>query len=246
MHTDPALAVSGAPTATVPRPAPQWVRRSALLTMIVALVFTLSGCLQLNAELSVRKNDTVTGRILLAGSNPEEASQLNGLSVPTGLDEKVRISNYSADGFTGKEVYFTDLTFADVDNLVLGMQVDNSRPYTMSFRRSGSQVLFEGSVDLSDVQPELAQGAQTRIDLSFPAEVTNTNGEVSPEGNAVSWTPQPGTVTQLQATTSYPDPATRGFAVWLIVGIGAALLVSIGVLLAARSSRARFDAAGRR
>lgn len=206
------------------------------------LVLALSGCLQLNAELSVRKNDTVSGRILLAGTNPEEASQLNALAVPTGLDEKVRISNYAADGYTGKEVYFTELSFTDIDTLVTSLQVDNSRPYSMSFRRSGSTVTFTGSIDLSDLDPAQAEGLQTRIDLSFPAPVEDTNGEVSADGNSVSWNPQAGTITQMQASTSYPDPATRGFAVWLIVGIGAALLVCIAVVLAARSSRARFDA----
>ena len=45
----------------------------------------------------------------------------------------------------------------------------------------------------------------------------------------------------MQASSSYPDPATRGFAVWMIVGIGAALLVSIGTILAARTARARAD-----
>lgn len=219
-----------------------FARRGALLSVVLGLVLALSGCLQLNAELSVRKNDTVSGRILLAGQNPEEAAQLNALSVPTGLDEKVRISNYAADGYSGKEVYFTELSFADVDNLVMGLQVDNSRPYTMSFRRSGSTVTFSGTVDLSDVPPQQTEGLQTRVDLSFPAPVENTNGEVAPDGNRVSWSPQAGTVTQMDASTSYPDPATRGFAVWLIVGIGAALLVCIGVVLAARSSRARFDA----
>lgn len=221
---------------------PAWLRRGSLLSLVIALAFTLSGCLQLGADLSVGKNDTVSGRILLAGDNAEEASVLNGLSVPTGLEEKVRISNYAANNFSGKEIYFTELSFADVDTMVIGLQVDNSRPYSMSFRRSGGKVTFEGSIDLTGVPQEQTGGIQSRIDLSFPAPVENTNGTIEDDPNRVSWTPQAGTVSTLEASTNYPDPATRGFAVWLIVGIGAAVLVSILVILLARSSRARTDA----
>ena len=66
------------------------------------------------------------------------------------------------------------------------------------------------------------------------------NGTIG-AGNSVSWSPAPGSITRMQASSSYPDPAARGFAVWMIVGIGAALLVSIGTILAARTSRARAD-----
>lgn len=225
---------------------PTWLRRGTLLSLILALAFGLSGCLQLGADLSVGKNDTVSGRILLAGDNAEETSVLNGLSVPTGLEEKVRISNYAANNYSGKEIYFTELSFADVDTLVIGLQVDNSRPYSMSFRRSGSKVTFEGSIDLTGVPQDQTGGIQSRIDLSFPAPVESTNGNSEDDPNRVSWSPQAGTVSTLEASTNYPDPATRGFAVWLIVGIGAAVLVSILVILLARSSRARADAGIRR
>lgn len=223
---------------------PAWLRRGLLATIVVALAVTLSGCLQLSSDLSVRKNDTVSGRILLAGNNPAEAESLSAVSVPSGLEEKVRVSNYAANAFVGKEVYFTDLTFADVDNLVIGMQPDQSHPYSLSFSRSGGKVTFSGSVDLTSIPGDQAQAMNARIDLSFPARIESTNGTVGDDDTRVSWTPKAGTVTTMNASTSYPDPATRGFAVWLIVGIGAAILVSILVVLLARSSRAKADAAG--
>uniref|UniRef100_UPI003FA57476 LppM family (lipo)protein n=1 Tax=Dietzia sp. TaxID=1871616 RepID=UPI003FA57476 len=128
---------------------PAWLRRGLLLPLILAIAFGLSGCLQLSSEMSVSKNDTVSGRILLAGNNPTQAEDLGGVSVPTGLEEKVRISNYAANNFVGKEVYFTDLTFADVDNMVIGMQPDEANPFTLSFSRSGSKVTFTGNIDLT-------------------------------------------------------------------------------------------------
>lgn len=215
-------------------------RRLAGVTALVTMLLVLTGCLQLNAQMSVRKDDTVSGRILVAADQPAQAAALEQIGTPSGLEQKVRITPYSADGFTGREIYFTQLTFAEMDALSLAVAVEGARPYTMSFRRSGDTVTFSGSVDLSGIPADRAENATTRVDLTFPNRISETNGMIG-AGNSVSWTPAPGSITRMQASSAYPDPAARGFAVWMIVGIGAALLVSIGTVLAARTSRARAD-----
>ena len=215
-------------------------RRVAGLTTLAALLVVLTGCLQLNAQMSVRKDDTVSGRILVAGDQLEQAAALERLGAPSGLEQKVRITPYSADGFTGREIYFTQLTFAEMDTLTLAIDIEGARPYTLGFRRSGDTVSFSGAIDLSMLPADRAGSTTTRVDLTFPNRISETNGTVG-AGNSVSWTPAPGSITRMQASSSYPDPATRGFAVWMIVGVGAALLVSIGTILAARTSRARAD-----
>src|SRR5690606_18739242 len=176
------------------------------LTALAALLVLLTGCLQLNAQMSVRKDDTVSGRILVAGDQPAQSAALDRLSTPSGLEQKVRITAYSADGFTGKEIYFTQLTFAEVDALTLALDVEGSRPYTMGFRRSGDSVTFSGSVDLSGLPADRAETATTRVDLTFPNRISETNGTLG-GGNSVSWTPAPGSITRMQASSSYPDPA---------------------------------------
>lgn len=215
-------------------------RRVGAVAVLAALLVVLTGCLQLNAQMSVRKDDTVSGRILVAGDQPAQAAALDRITTPSGLEQKVRITPYSADGFTGREIYFTQLTFAEVDALSLAIDIEGARPYTLAFRRSGDTVSFSGTVDLSLLPADRAGNATTRVDLTFPNRIRETNGTVG-AGNSVSWTPAAGSITRMQASSSYPDPAARGFAVWMIVGIGAALLVSIGTVLAARTSRARAD-----
>lgn len=227
-------------TTAIPGGPSRLPRRLAGITALATLLFVLAGCLQLNAQMSVRKDDTVSGRILVAGNQPAQAAALERIATPSGLEQKVRITPYSADGFTGREIYFTQLTFAEIDALSLAVDIEGARPYTMGFRRSGDTVTFSGSVDLSGLPADQAESATTRVDLTFPNRISETNGTIG-AGNSVSWTPSPGSITRMQASSSYPDPAARGFAVWMIVGIGAALLVSIGTVLAARTSRARAD-----
>lgn len=215
-------------------------RRLLGVTAMITMLFMLTGCLQLNARMSVTKDDTVSGRILIAGDQSAQMTGLDQISAPSGLEQKVRITPYSADGFSGREIYFTQLTFAEMDTLSMAVEVDGARPYSMGFRRSGDTVTFSGSVDLSTLPADRAEESSTRIDLTFPNRIDETNGTIG-GGNTVSWNPAPGSITRMQASSAYPDPATRGFAVWMIVGIGAALLVAIGTVLAARTSRARAD-----
>ena len=230
-----------APTTPGPRRARSaTTRRLAALATAAVLLVTLSGCLRLSAQMQVARDDTVSGRILVAGKGAESSTALDRLAPPSGLDQKVRITPYSADGFSGKEIYFTRLTFAELDSLSLAIDVDGTRPYTMGLRRSGDTVTFTGVVDLTSMPADRANESSTQIDLSFPNRVTDSNGSPG-NGNSVNWSPKPGVVTRMQASSSYPDPATRGFAVWMIVGVGAALLVSIGAVLAARRSRATAD-----
>ena len=231
---------SPTPTASASGGTARVPRRLAGVAALVTMMFVLTGCLQLNAQMSVRKDDTISGRILVAGDQPAQAAALDRLSTPSGLEQKVRITEYSADGFRGKEIYFTQLTFAEVDALSLAIDIEGARPYSLGFRRSGDTVSFSGSVDLSGIPADRAQTATTRVDLTFPNRISETNGTIGAR-NSVSWSPALGSITRMQASSSYPDPAARGFAVWMIVGIGAALLVSIGTILAARTSRARAD-----
>ena len=215
-------------------------RRAAGIATALALVLLLSGCLQLNAQMTIRTDDTVSGRILVAAATNVEDSQINQIQVPSGLEDKVRINNYAANEFRGREIYFTQLSFTEIEVLSQSVEVDGSRPYNLGFRRSGDSVIFNGSVDLTGIPEESAEQASARIDLSFPGQLGSTNG-TSSGSNSISWTPEPGGITRMEATAEYADPATRDFAVWMIVGIGAALLVSIAALLAARRSRAGAD-----
>ena len=164
-------------TASAPGPA-RTPRRLVGLAGAVVLLFVRTGCLQHNVQMSVRKDDTVSGRILVAGDQLAESTDLDRLSPPSGLEQKVRITPYTADGFSGREIYFTQLTFAEVDTLAQAVDIEGARPYTMSFRRSGDTVAFTGSVDLSGIPEDRAESASTRVDLTFPNRITETNGSL--------------------------------------------------------------------
>ena len=102
-------------------------------------------------------------------------------------------------------------------------------------RRAGDLVILEGRVDLTSLSDSEADVSLT---VSFPGEVTSTNGDqISTE--VVEWNLRPGVVSTMNAQARYTDPSARSFtgaAIWL--GVGSFLVAGIiGALAYANRDR---------
>lgn len=180
----------------------------------------LVGCVRVHTTLTVSPDDRVSGDIV-AAVKPRDSKD-NGPqfdeSLPFG--QKVSVSAYSSDGYVGSQASFSDLTFAEVPQLA--NLSNEATGVDVSLRRAGNLVILEGRVDLTTLtNPD----ADVRFDVTFPGEVTSTNGERL-DTNVVQWRLKPGVVSTMSAQSRFTDPSTRSFtaaAIWLAV---AALLVS--------------------
>lgn len=181
-----------------------------LLLMLPMVV----GCVRIRTSLTVSPDDRVSGQIVAAAkakdSNDKGPQLLNNLPFAT----KVAVSDYDRDDYVGSQAVFSDLTFAELPQLA-NMNRD-SAGVDISLRRAGDLVILEGRVDLTSLSdPE----ADVSLSVSFPGEVTSTNGDqVSAE--IVEWKLNPGVVSTLNAQARYTDPSARSFsvaAIWLAV-----------------------------
>jgi hypothetical protein len=132
------------------------------------------------------------------------------------------VSDYERDDYVGSQAVFSDLTFAELPQLA-NMNRD-AAGVDISLRRAGDLVILEGRADLTTLaDPE----ADVSLSVSFPGEVTSTNGDqVSAE--IVEWKLRPGVVSTMNAQARYTDPSARSFtgaAIWL--GIAAFLVAGI-------------------
>jgi hypothetical protein len=94
----------------------------------------------------------------------------------------------------------------------------------LSLRRAGDLVILEGRADLTSLaDPD----ADVSLSVSFPGEVTSTNGsQVS--SDVVEWKLKPGVVSTMNAQARYTDPSARSFtgaSIWL--GLGAFLVAGV-------------------
>lgn len=196
--------------------------RTALALLILLVGVLASGCLHTKASLNISGDDTVSGEVLLSTQTPDGQVPFQ-LRPPADLSDKVRVTPYSKDGRVGSQLSFKELTFEETERLATSLSPGNAR-YQFKLQRSGSLVLFTGSVDLTPLDET---DSSVLIELSTPGETTTTNGRET--AGMVSWAPEPGQVTQLSAAFQFTSSSTPSWVWWaLLVGVlafGAAGLV---------------------
>lgn len=135
--------------------------------------------------------------------------------------QKVAISEYSDnDGFVGSEAVFSNLGFSEVPQLAY--LNSEAAGVDLSFRRAGNLVILEGRVDLTSLTD---QNADVELTVSFPGEITSTNGNRI-DTDIVEWKLKPGIVNTMSAQARYTDPSTRSF-------VGGALVLGVSSLVVA-------------
>jgi hypothetical protein len=217
----------------VPTRRPTRRRLLALVLLLLMMAPTLIGCVRVRASLTVSPDDRVSGQIV-AAAKPRDAGDkgpqlLNNLP----FAQKVAVSDYNRDDYVGSQAVFSDLTFSELPQLA-GMNRD-AAGVDISLRRAGDLVILEGRADLTSLNDPQAD---VSLSVSFPGEVTSTNGDrVSNE--VVEWKMRPGVVSTMNAQARYTDPSARSFtgaAIWLGV---ASLLVAAIIGWLAYNSRDR-------
>lgn len=202
-------------------------RHAVLLVVLLILLPLATSCVRVRASITISPDDRVSG-IITAASKPrngdDKGPQFNGGGLP--FSEKVAISDYSKDGYVGSQAVFSDLTFAELPQLA-NMNHD-AAGVDISLRRAGDSVILEGRADLTSLTD---QSADVTLSVSFPGDVTSTNGD-QVDSQVVEWKLKPGVVTTMTAQARYTDPSARSFtgaAIWM--GLSAfAVAALIGML----------------
>lgn len=204
-----------------PRTRSRATRLTALL-LLVLIVPLAVGCVRVRASITVSPDDRVSGQLVAAAlpQSPDDKGPQLLNSLP--FSHKVTVSSYERDDYVGSQAVFSDLTFAELPQLA-NMNSD-AAGVDISLRRAGDLVILEGRVDLTSLSdPE----ADVSLSVSFPGDVTSTNGD-QVSSNVVEWTLRPGVVSTMNASAKYTDPSARSFtgaAIWL--GLGAFLVAGV-------------------
>lgn len=182
------------------------------LVLLLLIVPMAVGCVRIRTTLTVSPDDRVSGQII-AAAIPRDADDkgpqlLNNLP----FANKVAVSEYSRDDYVGSRAVFSDLSFGEVPQLA-NMNND-AAGVDISLRRAGDLVILQGRADLTRLSnPD----ADVSLSVSFPGEVTSTNGDQL-SSDVVEWKLNPGVVNTMNAQARYTDPSARSFttaAIWL-------------------------------
>ncbi|GAB3223302.1 DUF3153 domain-containing protein [Mycolicibacterium hippocampi] len=198
-------------------------RLLALVLLLLVAAPSLIGCVRIRTSLTVSPDDRVSGQIVAAAKARDGDDKGPQLLNSLPFAQKVAVSEYSRDDYVGSQAVFSDLTFAELPQLA-SMNRD-AAGVDISLRRAGDLVILEGRADLTSLSDA---EADVSLSVSFPGEVTSTNGDQI-AAEIVEWELQPGVVSTMNAQARYTDPSARSFtgaAIWL----GVASFVVAGII----------------
>src|SRR5687768_9030608 len=164
------------------------MRRTAAVAATTVALVSLSGCFKLDMDMTVNSDDTLDGVVILAISEDladmaEEDSDLAEEDLP----EEATIEEYDEDGFVGQKVTLDGVSMADL-NESFSSEGDTGGPGEWSLTHEGDEYRFIGDMDLTELASggeedidmgAFMQGAELRVALTFPGEVTETKDRKS-------------------------------------------------------------------
>ncbi|SKZ03357.1 LppM [Mycobacteroides abscessus subsp. abscessus] len=136
----------------------------------------------------------------------------------------------------GTRATFSDLTagqLSQLGDIVANAFGDTSMTMELNAKRSGDVVRFRGSADLNGLE----ERDYLKFTLAFAGPITASNVAKQDSETSVTWTPEPGKVTEFIADATYPDPATAAFTGWTWLLVIVCLLVVALVIWLAYSHR---------
>ena len=224
------------------------MRRTLALAASVLALLSLSGCFKLDMDFTVNSDDTLDGTVILAVNEEladmaEEDSDLTAEDLPEGAT----IEDYDEDGFVGQKVTLDGVSMEEL-NESFSSEGDTGGPGEWSLTHEGDEYRFTGDMDLTEMATTeedgidmgaFMQGAELRVALTFPGEITETNGEV--EGNTVTWEPEIGEKNDMTAVAQEGSGLSAGLVAAVAGGAVVLLLVVAASVLLARRRRTAAD-----
>jgi hypothetical protein len=232
---------------------------SGLVAVVLAVL--LAGCVKLDADLDVASDNTFGGAYIVGikenlakdlGQTPdkilsEAKASLQPKSLPKGAT--VKFDKYSGDGFVGVKMTVAKMPISNLGMLAAGAAGTTGQRFTLT--RDGNLFHFNGTLDLTTglanlpitLSPDVASSAQIRVKLTFPGDVTETNG--TKNGRSVTWTPKLGQKVDLTATANAKSGSSsndssdgNGLAIFLVAA-GIVVLLVVGLVAWALARRGR-------
>jgi hypothetical protein len=189
------------------------------LVLLGVLVFLLSGCLKLDATLTVNPDNTITGDYVVAYKKNPNATPDTGFGAVRELlvtRGTATASKYDDGDYEGTRYRLEGVPLDDLARFV-AVTYDKRQTGTIKITRDGSEFLVAGTFDFRETTPvkrtaeqqrQAEDSFRVRVQLTFPGQVESGNGTI--EGNKVTWVMNPFVLNTLQAQASAIPPEVAG------------------------------------
>ncbi|CAN5346438.1 hypothetical protein BH10ACT7_BH10ACT7_28260 [soil metagenome] len=205
------------------------------------LVLVLAGCVRFQANLDISPDDTVSGDIVVAVIVGDEAdSREQAQAAADDIESQLLAGLSGAQGVT-REPYDQDgylgYRFA-LSGTPLSAFSSGGTQGALTIERSGDEFVFSGVLDFTpndaeaDTVEEDADTSGITVEVTFPGEVLETNGEVS--GTTVRWETTYQAKLEMTATGSAIPSGPPAWVLPVVVGVAVVFLALIVVIVVRR------------
>lgn len=212
--------------------------------MLLGLVLLLSGCLKYDLALVVSEDDTLDGTMIVAiarefAVGDEVLGRTGDITTSEGSVSK---EPYEDADYIGSRFVLRGVPISEIDALA----TDGSSRFSLT--REGDEHLLDATLDFNLAGTDsIPTGSSftAMVSFTFPGAVLESNGAIS--GNTVAWTElRPDADNSLTARASAlangqagtPPGSGTPWWVWVLVGVGALLVLGLITALILRRRRA--------
>jgi hypothetical protein len=231
-------------------------RRLPAVVLAIAALLLLTSCVKLDVDLTVGTNDKVSGTYIVAidrsllqftGQDADSiyqqfSGQFDSANLPEGATAQTE--KYDEGDFVGAKITLDNLPIDSLGRLNGGSDQTASDDFSLTHANGLFQ--FHATIDTSDsdtsvsVPESVTANAEIRIKMTFPGEVTDTNG--TKDGTSVTWEPKLGQSAELTATAKDSGGASsgggsNGWLIALAIVAGLAVVVVVVIFLVAKGRR---------
>ena len=206
--------------------------RNALrpVLLFAVLVLALTGCVKVDADLKVGKDETVSGKMLMAvdknaaeklGTTPDKIKEQIETSIKKGAPKGVDCKSYEEGNYVGTECQLDKVPFKD-------MSGDDDGD--LKFEKQGDKFVVSGGTgDATDNLPNQSElpKPDVKFKITMPGKILEHDAGAKVDGNTATYT-DPAKMSTIKLTS---DSSGGGFPAWALILIIVLVLLAIAAVV---------------
>jgi LppM domain len=204
--------------------------RARSVLLVAALIAVLTGCVKVDADLKVDKDETVSGSMLMAvdknmveqlGTTPDKVREEIEKSIKQDAPEGVSCKAYDEGNYVGADCTLDNVPFSEMNG---------SGGNDLKFQKDGERFVVSGRANAGNT-PEPPDRAslprpEVKFKITMPGKILEHDPGAKVDGDAATYS-DPTKMDKIRLVSD----SGGGFPLWAIIVIAALVLAAIGAVV---------------
>lgn len=222
----------------------------SLATIIVMLLVLLTGCVNVNYEVTLNKDGTADVAYVY-GFEKEFLKEMETTAedMTNDMKESAETSDYTIEAYSDDKIegfkakkHVENLSEISLSEAFGEENVKVSEGNEIKIEKKGSKTVYSQNAefDLSGIDESMASMVTMKYTINLPTKVGNNNAsEVSNDGKTLTWNLKAGETNKIEFEAIESGSIVKMIVVALIAIIGVAIIVAVVMLIVKKSKKER-------